>query len=345
MAVTLLAHGADTTGGTSQATASISPTANSLLIAIASGGQGTTVAAYGISTALSDVTFNSYVTSGRGDAAASDITWKTDLRRAKLWYASSGATPGSGTITFSCGTSQSGWQWRVWEITDPLALTNNGLDAILQVITAESDADVNTLSANFAALGDDSASLLYVVVDDEADAVVTASGFTMDTASTHTVPSVTVRGGIENPSATVTVAPTWDAGDADSGAFIAVEIARVVVPSEPEITSIDPAEGSEAGGTAVTITGTGFEDGAAVTIGGEAATDIVVVDDTEITAVTPAGTVGTADVVVTNEDTGTDTLTDGFEYTEEPAAAGGRKHVMGRRHRMISPTSPAKMVT
>ena len=50
-----------------------------------------------------------------------------------------------------------------------------------------------------------------------------------------------------------------------------------------------PNSGPTAGGTAVTITGTNFAAGATVTFGGTAATNVVVVSSTSITATTPAG--------------------------------------------------------
>jgi large repetitive protein len=50
-----------------------------------------------------------------------------------------------------------------------------------------------------------------------------------------------------------------------------------------------------------------------VTVGGTPATNVTVVSDTEVTATTPAGTAGTADVVVTTSG-GTDTLDDAFTY-------------------------------
>lgn len=56
---------------------------------------------------------------------------------------------------------------------------------------------------------------------------------------------------------------------------------------------------------------------ASVTIGGVAVTNLTVVSDTEITATTPAGAVGTADVVVTTLG-GSDTLEDGFTYEPLP---------------------------
>jgi hypothetical protein len=74
----------------------------------------------------------------------------------------------------------------------------------------------------------------------------------------------------------------------------------------PAITAISPTSGSTAGGTSVTISGTLFTGATAVTIGGVAVTGLAVVNDTTITATTPAGTTGAKNVVVTApEGTGT----------------------------------------
>jgi MYXO-CTERM domain-containing protein len=80
------------------------------------------------------------------------------------------------------------------------------------------------------------------------------------------------------------------------------------------VTSITPNAGPSAGGTAVTIKGSGFLATPGVTIGGTNATDIVLVDEGTITATTPAGADGPADVVVTNTDATTDTLASGFTF-------------------------------
>lgn len=82
----------------------------------------------------------------------------------------------------------------------------------------------------------------------------------------------------------------------------------------PAITSISPAIGPSAGGTAITITGTGFAAGAAVNIGGAAATAVIVVSGTQITATTPAGAPGAAVVTITNADTQSATLNGGFSF-------------------------------
>jgi hypothetical protein len=64
------------------------------------------------------------------------------------------------------------------------------------------------------------------------------------------------------------------------------------------VTSISPSSGSTFGGTAITIGGEGFAAGATVTIGGVAATSVVVVNDRSLTATTAPRTAGAADVVV-----------------------------------------------
>jgi hypothetical protein len=83
----------------------------------------------------------------------------------------------------------------------------------------------------------------------------------------------------------------------------------------PGVSSISPASGTTAGGTPVTITGTNFVSGATVTIGGTAATGVNVGSSTSITATTPAHAAGAVNVVVTNPDTQTGTLTNGYTYT------------------------------
>ena len=50
----------------------------------------------------------------------------------------------------------------------------------------------------------------------------------------------------------------------------------------------------------MTITGTNFVAGATVTFGSAAATNVVVVSGTQITATTPAGSAGAVTVTVTN---------------------------------------------
>ena len=67
------------------------------------------------------------------------------------------------------------------------------------------------------------------------------------------------------------------------------ETITCVTPAEAEMTiaSISPTEGSDDGGTAVTITGTGFAEGAVVKFGSKEALNVVIVDAQTITCETP----------------------------------------------------------
>jgi hypothetical protein len=80
------------------------------------------------------------------------------------------------------------------------------------------------------------------------------------------------------------------------------------------VTGISLDQGATIGGNTVTITGTGFVNGATVTIGGASATGVTWVSATSITATAPAGTAGAQNVVVTNPDLQSGTLTSGYTY-------------------------------
>ncbi|MBB5642526.1 IPT/TIG domain-containing protein [Cryobacterium roopkundense] len=85
-----------------------------------------------------------------------------------------------------------------------------------------------------------------------------------------------------------------------------------------QVTTVVPNTGPEAGANTVTITGVCFTGATSVLFGATPATSFVVVNDTTITAVVPAG-VGLVDVTVTGGGTcGTGTLPDAYTYL--PAA-------------------------
>jgi hypothetical protein len=67
---------------------------------------------------------------------------------------------------------------------------------------------------------------------------------------------------------------------------------------EPAVTKVEPNRGPQAGGTLVTITGSGFTGATEVKFGLTKASSFTVNSPTSITAVTPAGT-GAVDVTVT----------------------------------------------
>ena len=72
----------------------------------------------------------------------------------------------------------------------------------------------------------------------------------------------------------------------------------------------------------MTITGTNFAAGATVTFGSTAATNVVVVNSTTITATTPAGSAGAVTVTVTNSGGQSGSLASGFTYIPTPTVSG-----------------------
>ena len=79
------------------------------------------------------------------------------------------------------------------------------------------------------------------------------------------------------------------------------------------ITSVSPNNGIYSGGTAITITGTFLSGATIVKVGGVPATNVVAVNSTTVTAVTPAGSVGAASVEVIGAK-GTATATNAFTF-------------------------------
>lgn len=99
--------------------------------------------------------------------------------------------------------------------------------------------------------------------------------------------------------------------------------ALVYVDRPPRVVmAVRPTLGSTAGGTALTIVGTGFEPGAKVVIGGERARQVEVLDSTRITAVSPVHDEGVVDVVVRNPGMPAAILAQGYEYLPAPTIAG-----------------------
>ena len=100
-----------------------------------------------------------------------------------------------------------------------------------------------------------------------------------------------------------------------------------LVAVAPTVGAVDPASGTTAGGTSVTITGTGFVSGLTVTFGGNLATNVTVLNSTSLTATTPAGAAGTVAVAVTNPDGLTGTLLSAYTYVAPTTAAAGGTRV------------------
>ena len=115
--------------------------------------------------------------------------------------------------------------------------------------------------------------------------------------------------------------------------IVAGDTYTYVATAQPTVTSISPTTGPTAGGTLVTVTGTGLTAATAVNFGGTAATGFTNVNSTTVTATSPAHAAGAHNVfVVTAGGTSASNAGDLFTFTA-PAGGGGP-----------APTSPAPPV-
>jgi hypothetical protein len=96
-----------------------------------------------------------------------------------------------------------------------------------------------------------------------------------------------------------------------SGGFIYTD--PQAVPVKLSVTSLTPTTGPLTGGQAVTISGSGFSSVTTVSFGSVPATDVVVVNDNTLTALTPVHAEGKVDVVVGNGSSAT--LSGSYSYT------------------------------
>jgi alpha-tubulin suppressor-like RCC1 family protein len=93
-------------------------------------------------------------------------------------------------------------------------------------------------------------------------------------------------------------------------------LATAAILPAPSVTKIEPNHGGAAGGTSVTITGTGFTGATSVKFGANSASSFTVNSPTSITAISAPGT-GTADVTVANPN-GTSPTTEADRFTYGP---------------------------
>jgi plastocyanin len=107
--------------------------------------------------------------------------------------------------------------------------------------------------------------------------------------------SVTFTATTAGNFAFVCTQPSCDSGSGGHSNMFGTMIVNAVSLS---VTDVSPTAGVIAGGTQITISGTGFESGATVTVGGVAATNVTFVNSATITATTPPHAAGSVDVVV-----------------------------------------------
>lgn len=127
------------------------------------------------------------------------------------------------------------------------------------------------------------------------------------TSSSPTGITVITPANVEGPSY-VAVVNTDGQSSGVVGGFLYVPVL--------DISFVQPASGPIAGGSTVQVVGTGFQRGAIVKFDGVAATQVVVSSSGRLSAVTPAGVFGPADVEVVNPDGKTVRLEAAYLYTD-----------------------------
>ena len=135
-----------------------------------------------------------------------------------------------------------------------------------------------------------------------------ASTFTVTSATSITATSPAGSGAVD---VTVTIPGGGTSATNSSDVFKYV----------PSVTSVSPTSGPTAGGTSVTINGTGFTGATAVSFGGTAASTYTVNSSSKITATAPAEPAGIVDITVTTPSaTSTTSTADQFTYQAPPTA-------------------------
>ena len=131
---------------------------------------------------------------------------------------------------------------------------------------------------------------------------INGTGFTG--AMTVRFGSVSAMFALKSSTKIVAQAPAQSAGTRDisvktpAGTSAAVAADRFTYVAAPKVTSISPSSGPKAGGTSVTINGTGFTGATTVRFGSVSAM-FALKSSTKIVAVAPAQAAGTRDIQVT----------------------------------------------
>jgi beta-glucanase (GH16 family) len=111
----------------------------------------------------------------------------------------------------------------------------------------------------------------------------------------------------------------------DAPSWVYLDTIRVTLgspPPTPRIMSVTPNNGCPIGGTAITVNGSNFVNGATMTIGGASAFAVTFVNSNTLTAVTPNNTRGAKNVIVNFPSLPSATLTNGYTYGAPPQFAG-----------------------
>ena len=143
----------------------------------------------------------------------------------------------------------------------------------------------------------------------------------------HTSNALTIAHTTPDPgNYTITGHTLQSAAGRDSdhtGDSIGVRVFNPATTAAPTVTGVLPATGPTAGGTVVTISGTGFTGATGVKFGSNAATSVRVVSAHKITATSPKGPARTVDITVTTAGgTSAAGTADKYTYVTPPTITG-----------------------
>jgi len=118
------------------------------------------------------------------------------------------------------------------------------------------------------------------------------------------------------------IAPSNSAGTvtvsiSDSSGTLNLPNAFTYVAPPPQVNSITPSSGLAAGGSNVIISGSAFQAGLGVTIGGQSLNTPVFIDNNTVSGSVPALPLGTADIIITNPDGQSATFPAGFNVVSQ----------------------------
>jgi uncharacterized repeat protein (TIGR01451 family) len=142
--------------------------------------------------------------------------------------------------------------------------------------------------------------------------------------SPGTAPDITITVAAPSSAGPITNVVTVESATGDPNTSNNSGSATTTVETCPAtIENAVPSSGPPDGGTEVTLAGANFQVGATVTVGGAPATGVTVTSGTEMSFFAPAVSAGTLnDIVVTNPDSSTGTLVNGFfaDFLDVPAS-------------------------
>jgi hypothetical protein len=151
--------------------------------------------------------------------------------------------------------------------------------------------------------------------------IITITGAGFSAASTVTVAGAPATGVAYDTGVLTAQTPASAFGPASvvvttSGLSSAANTLYTYVPT---VTGVTPASGPAGGGELISVSGSGFNAGTVLTVGGAPATGVVYISESALTGITPAGGVGAASVVVT---TGAYSSEANSLYAYNPSVAG-----------------------